>query len=109
MMPSSHICHVPLISINPVQPFLGNEASKAAIIVRMGSDGHGESLFGCVRDKQPFAGNANALAPVCCVDLCRMRLKPRPVAYKSRVLCPSLLQLTGVGDLFHDNRGRLAN
>jgi hypothetical protein len=100
---------VPLINIDAGKPFFGNKARKAAIIVRMGGDGFGKSLFGSVSHKQLFAGYANALTPVCSIDLCCVRLKPRPVACKPRILRPRVLLLSGVGHLFHENRRRLAN
>src|SRR5437870_514743 len=103
MTPSSHTCHVPLISIDPCHLFLGNQASETATIVRMGRDGHGQSLFGGISDKQFCASNADALAPMRIVDLGGMRLEPRPVAFKSLILCLSLLQLDGIKHLFHDN------
>src|SRR5437667_12732481 len=107
MRPSSHRCHVPLISRDPGQPFTENQASKTAIILRVGSDGQAQNLFGGVSDKQLFAGNTNAFATVCGVYLSSVCLKPRPVACKPLVLCLSLVQLSGIGHLFHNNWGLL--
>jgi hypothetical protein len=103
MMPSSHTCHVPLISIDPCHLFLGDQASETAIIVRMGRASQSQSLCGGVSNKQFFTSNANALATVRGVDLSGVRLEPRSVAFKSLVLCPSLLQRNGINHLFHDN------
>src|SRR5713101_7383607 len=100
--PSSRFAS-PLLSIDPSYFFLGNQASETAIIVRMGRDSHSKSLFGGVGDKQFFTSYANALTTVLGVNLGRVRLKPRPVAFKSLILFPSLLQLNRIGYLFHDN------
>jgi hypothetical protein len=95
------------ISIDPCHLFLGNQARKTAIIVRMGRDSQSKSLCGGVSDKQFFTSNANALTTVRGVDLGGVRLEPRPVAFKALVLRPSLVQLNGIAHLFHGNCGLL--
>jgi hypothetical protein len=68
-----------------------DKAREATIIVGMDSNSHGKRLCGGVSDKQCSASNANALATVGGVDLSSVCLKPRPVAFKPLVLCPSFL------------------
>ena len=49
----------------------------------MGRGGQSQGFFGGVRDEEFFAGNADALAAVACVNLPRARLQPNGVTIES--------------------------
>src|SRR5207244_12633928 len=104
---SSHRSHSPSIRIDAVEFFQWDVAEKAAVVVRMSCRGQSQNLFGTVRNKEFFAGYADAFAAISCVNLRRMSLQPGNVTVEPLPLEPGSGKLSSVSHLFHHQRNCL--
>jgi hypothetical protein len=83
----------------------GNDASEAAIILRVCGHRGSENFFRSVGNENLSAGNTDTFTSMGRIDLRNVRLEPCPVAGKPFVLSSRFGQLGRISYFFHYNRG----
>lgn len=92
-----------MTSIDSGYLFTGNDASEAAVILRVSGDRGSDNFFRSVGNENLSAGNTDAFIPMGRIDLRGVRLEPCPVAGKPFVLCSCFSQLGRISYFFHYN------